>query len=54
VIKKTTKESDQLIVNLERVTSEMELFKTLNILPMPCTHTMEVVYYIIFNVGKLE
>jgi len=51
---KATKESDQLIINLERVTSVMELFKTLNILPLPCTHTMEVVYYIKFNVGKLE
>jgi hypothetical protein len=54
VVKKTTKESDQLISNLERVTSSMELFKTLNILPLPCTHTTEFVYYIKFNVGKLE
>ena len=51
---KTTKESNQLISNLERVTSSMELFKTLNILPLPCTCAMEVVYYIKFNVGKLE
>jgi len=54
VIKKTTKESDQLIINLERVTSGMEPFKTLNILPLPRTHTIEVVCYIQFNVRKLE
>jgi len=53
-LQKTTKESNQLIINLERVTSGMEWFKTLNILPLPFTHTMEVVYYIKFNIGKLE
>jgi hypothetical protein len=37
-----------------RLTSCMELFKTLNILSLQRTYTMQVVYYTKFKVGKPE
>jgi len=32
----------------------MELFKTLNILPVPCMYIMEIVYNVKLNINRLE
>jgi hypothetical protein len=39
----------RLICNVKRKTSCRELFRTLIILPVPCVHIMETVYYIKLN-----
>jgi len=46
---KLQKKVVRLICNIKRKTSCRELFKTLNILPVPCVYIMEMVYYIKVN-----
>ena len=48
------KRAMRLISNTGRVISCMEFFKTLNILPVPCIHTMKIMYYMILNLSRLE
>jgi hypothetical protein len=43
-----------LISNVGKVTLCRELFKILNILPVPCVYIKEIVCYIKLNIGKLE
>jgi hypothetical protein len=44
----------RLINNIERDTSCSELFKTLNILPVPCLYIMEIEYYIKLNIDGIK
>jgi hypothetical protein len=44
----------RLISNVGRDTSCRILFKTLNILPLPCMYIMEIVYYIKMNISGIE
>ena len=46
---KLQKKVVRLICNVKRKMSCRELFKTLNILPVPCVYIMETVYYIKAN-----
>jgi hypothetical protein len=46
---KLQKKVVRLICNVKRKTSCRELFRTLNILPVPCVYIMEMVYYIKVN-----
>jgi len=48
-ILKLQKKVVRLICNVKRETSCRELFRTLNILPVPCVYIMETVYYIKLN-----
>jgi hypothetical protein len=41
----------RLICNVKRKTSCWELFRTLNILPVPCVYIMETVYIKLYNEG---
>ena len=43
---KLQKKVVRLICNIKRKTSCREIFRTLNILPVPCVYIMETVYYI--------
>ena len=43
-----------LISNIGRVTSCMEVFKTLNILPATYIYKMETVHYIKLNIGRFK
>ena len=40
----------RLICNVKKKTSCRELFKKLNILPVPCVYIMEMVHYIKINI----
>ena len=51
---KLQKKVVRLICNVKRKTSCRELFKTLNILPVPCVYIMETVYYIKVNKKGLK
>jgi hypothetical protein len=44
----------RLIGNVKRNTSYRELFRALNILPVPCVYVMEIVCYIKVNKGGLK
>jgi len=44
----------RLISNFGKDASYRVLFKTLNILPLPCMYIREIVYYIKMNMGGLE
>jgi hypothetical protein len=44
----------RLISSVERDTSCRELFKTLNILPVPCMYIKEIVYYVKLNIGGTQ
>jgi len=44
----------RLMSNVGRDTSSRELFKTLNILPLPCMYIIEIIYCIKINIGRLE
>ena len=46
---KLQKKVVRLICNVKRKMSSRELFRTLNILPVPCVYIMETVYYIKLN-----
>jgi hypothetical protein len=48
---KLQKKVVRLICNVKRNTSCRELFRTLNILPVPCVYIMETVYYIQLHKG---
>jgi hypothetical protein len=43
------KEGCEIICNVKRMTSFRELFRTLNVLPVPCVYIMETVYYVKLN-----
>jgi len=47
---KMQKKVVRLICNIKKRTSCRELFKKLNILPVPCVHIMEMVHYIKINI----
>jgi hypothetical protein len=51
---KVQKKVTSLISNVGRNTSCRVLFKTFNILPLPCRYIMEIVYCIKMNIGRLE
>jgi hypothetical protein len=51
---KLQKKLMRLITNEGIVTSCWELFKTLNLLPVPCMYIMEIVYYSKFNMNRFE
>lgn len=44
----------RLISDVGRDTSCRELFKTLNILPVPCMYIIEFVYYIKLTINRVE
>ena len=51
---KLQKKVVRLICNVKRKMSCRELFRTFNILPVPCVYIMETVYYIKLNNGGLK
>jgi len=51
---KLQKKVTRLISNVGRNTSCWVLFKTLNILPLPCRYVMEIVYCVKMKIGRLE